>query len=162
MQLPAQLQCIHDSRSEVQLRGRGDVIRGTGIFIALAARLASLPPAATDVPISVSIQRDASGETWTRNFGSHRMRSRLWTEGTLLKERLGAITFSFRLQEVEGRIEWRVCGARSMGMPLPASWFAKIKATEMLENGRYGFEVSASLPLLGPLISYRGWLAEHA
>jgi hypothetical protein len=160
--LPPLLQRIHSSdRAEIVLRGRCSTVRGRGLLVGIAAWLSSLPATAENVGITVAIRRDASGETWTRHFGTHEMKSRLWAEGAVLTERLGAMTFRFRLEEIEGRIEWRVCGARFLGLPLPASWFSQTVATEQLENDRYTFAVRASLPLLGPLITYRGWLVEH-
>lgn len=160
--LPPQLQRVHSSEhAQVLFRGRCQVVRGRGLLIRMAAWLASLPPTAEDVPIAVAIYRDHTGETWTRRFGTHEMRSRLWADGTLLAERLGAITFTFELQEIDGRIEWRVHAARVLGIRLPTSWFMHTRATELLENDRYTFDVRATLPLLGTLISYRGWLIEH-
>jgi hypothetical protein len=160
--LPPQLQRVHaGDHAQALFRGRCDVVRGRGLLIRLAAWLASLPPTAEDLPIGVMIHRDPTGETWIRRFGTHEMKSRLWADGTLLGERLGAITFSFRLEEIAGRIEWRVHAARVLGVRLPTNWFVHTVATELLENDRYTFDVRATLPLLGTLISYRGWLVEH-
>lgn len=160
--LPPLLQRIHSSdRTRLLLRGRCSTVRGRGLLVRIAAWLSALPATAEDVAITVAIHRDAAGETWTRHFGTHEMKSRLWADGAVLMERLGAITFRFRLEEVEGRIEWRVCGARFLAIPLPASWFSQTVATERWENDRYTFAVRATLPLLGPLIAYRGWLVEH-
>jgi hypothetical protein len=44
---------------------------------------------------------------------------------------------------------------------LPVSWFANTFAVEAMIKGRYTFDVRASLPWIGPLIRYRGWLAEN-
>jgi hypothetical protein len=122
--------------------------------------MASLPLSGSDVPLSVTIRVDQKGETWARNFGGQRMQSRLWACGSLLAERLGATTLLFTLSAVAGRIEWRVVAVRFLGVPLPVSWFAGACATEAIVNGRYTFDVSATLPLVGLLIRYRGWLAE--
>jgi hypothetical protein len=122
--------------------------------------MASLPPSVSDVPLRVTIRVDQQGETWARNFGGHRMQSRLWARDSLLAERLGATILLFSLTAVEGRIEWRVVAVRFLGVPLPLSWFAGACATEAIVDGRYTFDVSATLPLVGLLIRYRGWLAE--
>ena len=157
--LPEALRRIHDPRSK-QLNGRCDVERGGNWLVRWLAPSASLPPSGGDVPLIVSIRVDEQGETWTRNFGGHRMQSRLWVRDSLLAERLGAITLLFVLTAVEGRIEWRVAAARFLGMPLPMSWFVGASATEAIIDGRYTFDVSATLPLVGLLVRYRGWLAE--
>jgi len=157
--LPESLRRIHDSESK-QLHGRCDVERGNNWLVRWLAPFASLPPNGRDVPLSVSIRVDAQGETWARDFGGHRMQSRLWARDAVLAERLGAITLLFTLLAFEGRIEWRVVGARFLGMPLPTRWFAGASATEALVDGRYTFDVRATLPIVGLLVRYRGWLAE--
>jgi hypothetical protein len=158
--LPVPIQSVHDARASKVLRGRASVQRGAHWLARLLAPIASLPPTASDIALTVSISADASGETWTRDFGGHRMRSRLWAQGDLLAERLGPITLIFRLIAQDGRIEWRVAGARYVGIPLPASWFSGASATEQLVDGRYSFDVRAALPIVGLLVHYRGWLSE--
>jgi hypothetical protein len=88
------------------------------------------------------------------------MHSRLSARNSLLAERLGAMTLVFVLKAVAGRIEWRVAGARFLGVPLPTRWFVGACATEALVGGRYTFDVRATLPVVGLLVYYRGWLAE--
>lgn len=129
-------------------------------MVGLLAQLASLPPSGRDIPITVNIDVDAVGETWTRNFAGHRMRTRLWQEGDFLAERLGPITLRFALSVRNGSIEWRVAGARFFGVPLRAVWFVTASASENVIQGRYAFAVEAGLPLVGLLIRYQGWLIE--
>jgi len=45
-----------------------------------------------------------------------------------------------------------------VGVPLPLTWFRGITATETAIDGRYGFDVAAVVPIVGLLVSYRGWL----
>ena len=157
--LPEALRRIHDSRSK-QLLGRCAVERGGHWLVRWLAPMASLPPATDDTALSVGILVDAQGETWNRTFGDHRMQSRLRARGALLAERLGATTLLFTLLAVDERIEWRVVGARFFGVPLPVSWFAGAIATEAIVDGRYTFDVCATLPIIGLLVRYRGWLVE--
>lgn len=87
------------------------------------------------------------------------MRSRLWAADGLLCERLGAVTFGFRLTVEDGRIVWRVVRVRVLGLlPLPASAFSAVSACEGEADGKYTFDVTAALPLAGPLVQYQGWL----
>jgi hypothetical protein len=157
--LPEALRRIHDDRSK-QLHGRCNVERGASWLVRWLAPMMSLPPGGSDVPLTVAIRVDDQGETWTRNFGGHRMQSRLLAHDPLLAERLGATTLLFTLSAVAGRIEWRVVAVRFLGVPLPLSWFAAAAATEAIVDGHYTFDVSATLPLVGLLIRYRGWLGE--
>lgn len=158
--LPPLLQSVHDARPSKVLRGRASVQRGAHWLAILLARIVPLPPSSANAPVIVKISADPGGETWTRNFDDHTMRSRLWADGDLLVERLGPVTLSFRLSANGSRIDWQVAGATCLGIPLPVSWFAGASATEQLVDGRYTFDARAVLPIVGLLIHYRGWLAE--
>jgi Domain of unknown function (DUF4166) len=151
---------VHGARSPIVLNGRCTIERGRGLGVTLAAWASSLPPASNNVPTTVTITRNNHcNEQWERNFNGHIMRSRLWQQGHLLAERLGLMTLLFALTEDNGDIIWTVRGARFLGIPLPTSWFAKSTARESESNGRYCFDVRVSLPLLGLLIHYCGWLS---
>ena len=158
-QLPPRLRALHSIPQRQRWCGRGDVLRGTHWLVAPCAWLARLPPSATDVPVSVEFTVDATGERWDRRFGGVRMASRLWQRDGRLHERLGALRFRFALEVVEGEILWRAERAWAFGiLPLPARWFAGVHCREREHEGRYEFLVDVSMPLLGRLIRYEGWL----
>ena len=99
-------------------------------------------------------------ETWQRDFGGAPMVSRLREWNGRLVERLGLVEFVFSLGAHDGEILWATTGVRLFGViPLPSSWFARVRCRERERNGRYEFLVEAALPLIGPLIRYEGWLA---
>ena len=59
----------------------------------------------------------------------------------------------------DGAIVWRVVRVHALGVPLPARWFRSVRARESAgDDGRYHFDVSASMPIAGLLVHYRGWL----
>lgn len=155
--LPPRVRALHLHAGTRRYRGEVEVERGRGGLAALCIHAARLPPAGQG-PIEVEIVADAHGERWTRHVARHAMRSRLWAQDDLLCERLGLVTFGFRLRAEAGAIVWRVVRVRVLGLPLPARWFAQVAARECEEAGRYRFEVSAALPLAGLLVRYRGWL----
>ena len=109
----------------------------------------------------MEIASEAGRERWTRHVGKHAMASRLWAGNDgLLRERLGLVTFGFRLEVHDGGIEWIVRQVRVLDvLPLPASWFSRVGAREWADGARYHFDVQAALPLAGPLVHYRGWLS---
>ena len=87
------------------------------------------------------------------------MRSRLSFDNGQLRERLGPATFHFRLCRIDSDLHWVAERARMFGiLPVPASWLDEVRCREHDDDGRYGFEVEARLPLLGRLVRYRGWL----
>lgn len=58
----------------------------------------------------------------------------------------------------EPGLVWRLVRVRALGLPLPAGWFAGVRAREFERDGRYYFDVAAQLPVMGLLVRYRGWL----
>ena len=86
------------------------------------------------------------------------MTSSLRARDGLLEERLGPTTFRFVLAADRERITWKVVGVRVLGVPVPASWFSGVRASESVAGGRYRFDVEASLPVVGLLVRYQGTL----
>jgi hypothetical protein len=155
--LPAPLRRLLLRQGEAVYRGEVEIVRGKGVLARACAFATRLPPAGTG-PIAVEIEAGDGRERWTRRIGRHAMTSRLWGEGGLLHERLGLVTFAFRLAGAGDDISWTVERVRVLGLPLPARWFGAVRARESAEGERYRFEVAAALPLAGPLVHYRGWL----
>lgn len=157
--LPPSVRALHGVRGHARYAGRATIVRGRNPLARLCARVAGLPRACEDVATTVAFDAGPSGETWRRDFGGQAMRSQLRRDGTLLAERLGPLQFRFALHVHDGAIWWHAERVRLLGMlPLPASWFERVRCREAEREGRYTFEVEAALPLLGPLIRYEGWL----
>lgn len=158
--LPPALQGIHDTRRAKLYVGRCD-IRGGGLIARIIARLAGLPIAQTDVPIEVTVNVTEASEDWIRKFGSRRMQSRLSYRRQRMEERLGPLVLTFDLSAEQERIVWFLYSARLALLPLPVTWLLKCAATESIHDGRYGFDVSASVRGVGLVVHYKGWLVEH-
>jgi len=154
--LPQRVRAIHEA--PCVLRGQCDIRRGGGILSRLCGALAGMPPAGDRVPTVVSITRDGEGEIWRRDFGGRGFTSRLCECDGDLKERLGPTTFRFRLVADSEAIRWDVVGVRVLGIPLPLWAMSGILAREAIVEGRYCFDVSAALPLVGLVVHYRGLL----
>jgi len=156
--LPPRVRALHARETAHVYAGRADVDRGANVMARLMGAATRLPTRKSDQELRVTIEPSADGERWTRKFADHAMPSRLWDAGGLLCERLGLVTFGFRLDVEDGELTWRVERVRSLGIPLPARLFNGVVAREFDRDGRYGFEVRAELPLVGLLVHYRGWL----
>lgn len=158
--LPLQLRAIHSVDDRETWRGEATITRGTHVLVPVFAAATRLPPSRANVPTSVEFVATAAGEEWNRDFGGARMHSRYRERNGRLVERLGLVEFVFALGAHDGEILWATTGVRLFGLvPLPASWFARVRCRERERNGRYEFLVEAALPLIGPLIRYEGWLA---
>lgn len=121
------------------------------------ARLFGLPGRSGEFDIAVDVGRDGAGEIWTRHFPPRPMQSRLHADGGALVERLGPATLRFRLHATHDALTWECVAVRVLGVPLPPRWF-RVIARESAAQGKYRFEAGASLPGLGPLVHYDGWL----
>lgn len=48
---------------------------------------------------------------------------------------------------------------RILGIPIPRIFLPVGETTETVDDGRMCFDIRLSLPGLGPMVQYRGWLA---
>lgn len=155
--LPDVVRRLHLRTGPARYLGEVDVRRGHGLLSRLCAAATRLPPAGNG-GIAVDIDIQPNAERWIRHVRGHAMASRLWREDGLLCEQLGLVRFGFRLRVRDGGIEWTVERVRALGVPLPARWFSGVRARESAQGERYAFDVQAALPVIGPLVHYRGWL----
>jgi len=160
--LPPLLKSIHDGRALKQYAGRCSVSTGRGWIAWAISRVASLPRAHSDIPVTVIIERSEVGETWTRRFGEHQMRSVIRAGRGGLEERFGPIVLTFELVADGERIVWLLRRAHLLFLPLPLSWFSGCGASETISEGRYCFDARAQISGIGLLVHYKGWLVEHA
>ena len=157
LEVDAAIRAFHGAQ-DGDFEGRVSVARGSG----LAGRLADLfgfPPAMRDRPMRMTVRGGPEAATWERDFDGHHLRSTLVRRGSVLLERFGPICLFLCLREEEGgalRID--VLGGAFLGLRLPR---LVLPRSDSLETGRDGclhFDISAELPLLGPMIRYVGWL----
>ncbi|GAB3348874.1 DUF4166 domain-containing protein [Lysobacter tyrosinilyticus] len=155
--LPPRVRALHLHAGPQRWLGEVSVERGRGWLSRLCAWATHLPPAGSG-PIAVDIDASPTAERWIRHVAGHAMPSHLWARDDLLCERLGLVTFGFRLQVADEAIVWNVAHVRVFGIALPARWFREVGAREFQQADRYCFDVVAALPIAGLLVRYRGWL----
>lgn len=157
--LAPRLRELHSIQGRQTWAGQARIQRGAHPLVAPCAWLSRLPPSSAAVPVQVEFVVDGGGEQWRRRFGRHPMRSRLWAHAGYLRERLGALRFEFALSACEGEIHWRVRRVWAFGLlPLPTRWFGQVRCRERERAGRYEFLVEVDMPMMGPFITYEGWL----
>jgi hypothetical protein len=156
--LPPRVRELHDLGGVSVWEGRARVERGRSLPARIAAALTSLPPEAADCPLRVTFEAIEGREIWSRQFGTALFRSVQYEQGGLLRERVGPSTFVFTpLASGEG-LALRLDGFRVLGLPLPRRLHPAVRTFESERDGRYRFEVEASLPPAGLLVRYSGWL----
>lgn len=130
---------------------------------ALIAHLFSFPAAASDIPVTVNFLTNAMGrETWARSFAVRPMVS-TQEAGTgrnqhLITERFGPFAFGLALVTAGQKLRiiprrWSLCG-----LPLPRALMPKGDSYETQIDGKFRFHVEIALPLIGPVVTYDGWL----
>lgn len=158
--LAPQVKTLHSQRGRFIWSGMCSIDRGRGLLARLACSVARLPPSMRDAPVRVEFTCDDTCETWQRSFNGVPMRSRLDFDAGLLHERLGLMSFRFRLYRIGSELHWVAEEAKLLGLiPLPAVWREGVRCCESGgDDDRYRFMVEARLPLIGLLIRYEGWL----
>jgi hypothetical protein len=153
--LPEIVQRAH--RGTIQLSGTVRVERGIGLGWLLAA-LMRLPRSNPKAELVVVAWHFADQMVWSRTFDGRTFESTFRTEGVFLVEQMGP--FSLYLDpKVEGdRLVYALAATRIGPLRLPRLLSPSLVAWEGEREGRYEFEVSVGLPLIGRLIRYAGRL----
>lgn len=116
------------------------------------------PRTPTRGPIRFTLDATSTEETWTRDFPRQTMRSTLSLHQGRIEERLGAVRLIFALEAEHGVLQMRLEGLRFLGIPCPAWLRPAVLAEETGDGNRFHFNVRASVPLLGVVAAYRGYL----
>jgi hypothetical protein len=159
--LPARVAELHDVTSIAVWRGRADVERGRSLAARMVATLFRLPPAGRDQPLEVTFTPDGGTELWTRRFGDAVFRSVQYERRGLLNEQVGPSIFVFALVTSPDGMALQLKAVRFSGVPLPRLLAPAVATFESERGGRYHFEVEASLPLIGRIVRYEGWLEQE-
>jgi len=160
-ELPASVRAIHDVCGDAGAEGEGTVVRGAGPLARLMGALMRFPPTGT-YPLHVAFAEREGVERWTRDFGGHRFSSELSEADGFVSERFGPLRFTFALPSSREGLEMRLRRWLCLGIPLPLPLAPRIAAREWEERGRFRFEVQVSMPLVGEIVRYCGWLLPAA
>ncbi len=157
--LPDAVQRLHAADAAPVWEGRASVSRGASPLAWLIGRAVGFPSTNADVPVTVTIERDAAGETWTRDFGGQCFASRLTLADGQLREQFGPMSFSLAVSTAAHGIAMPVAGWRFLGMPMPACLAPRSQAFETQDAaGLFHFDVRLTLPFGVALAHYSGWL----
>ncbi len=160
--LPPVVRRFHDVTARHEWRGEAEVLRGTGLLARLIAAAMGFPPAGR-VPLTLVLERagegESAGESWTRDFGGHVLRSRLSPAGQgRVTERFGPSAVLLEPRVADGGLDLPSPGARLLGIPVPRLLAPVSESIEREADGRFLFDVKGTVPLAGLVVHYRGWL----
>jgi NAD(P)-dependent dehydrogenase (short-subunit alcohol dehydrogenase family) len=156
--MPKAVRLMHDRVADGAATGTADVSRGSGILVTAICRIIGFPNAGHAVPVKVAFTVEDGTETWTRDFGGARFVSRLTRSKGLIEERFGPLRFRFRLDADEKGLAMLPTDWRLWHMPLPRFLMPTGVATEKDVDGRFGFDVPITLPIIGRVVHYVGTL----
>ena len=165
--LPGAVRSFHGLAGAPVWSGTADIETGGGLLGRLLRRLMGIPEAGSAIPVTVTVDRPTAsgeGEIWTRNFAGQRFSTQLEPgRPGQVRETFGPLSFDLGLATASGSLEMPVTDWRCFGIPMPDFLAPLSQAREFEDDrGRFRFDVRLSLPLLGLLIHYRGWLLPHA
>ncbi len=158
---------FHAVDGEVLWAGEARVDGAANPLAHLVARVVGFPRQADSLPVTVVVERESRGdgrppeETWVRRFGERRFRSRFHMNGQgRAFEQFGPFRFEIGFAvDNAGRLAYPVRSWSIAGLPLPRLLAPRSDTCEWQdEQGRFCFDVGISLPLLGRVVRYRGWL----
>ena len=160
--LPKPLQELHNVIDLRRWQGQARVTRGTGRMSRLICWMFRFPAATDTTPVEVTMDRSGSAERWTRRFGPSTFLSTLRARNGKMTERFGPFTFTLGLAVTGESLIFPVTSGRMGPIPLPRAILPRSDAVETVEDTPEGprarFDVALSLPLVGPLVRYQGWL----
>jgi hypothetical protein len=157
--LPDVIQQAHDGSARTLAgwaRGRGD-----GGIARLVRLIQGLPERGRH-DTRVTIAPENLGETWTRQFGSRRFRSRIQRvreDAYAFEETVGPITFRFHAADYPGGFSWMFESWRLGPIALPAAWAPRTRARTFARDGVYRFRVLVAHPWIGVIFGYAGRLS---
>ena len=163
--LPAPVAALHDHAGRAVATGRCTVERCSHPLARLAAAFFGFPPAGDNVPLRIVLRAVDGKERWLRDFGGHRTSSvqgEVPGRAGLLFESFGPGRFTIDPRPTAQGLSFALRDARFLGIPLPRRLWPEVVGDARAAEGRYTFEVSIALPLVGLLVSYRGWLSLEA
>jgi hypothetical protein len=155
--LPPAVRAVHSVLRDGGAAGRAVVVRGRNPLVRLIASAVGFPPEGEHRLHVAFAERDGT-ELWTRDFSGRTFSSVLSEQGGRLTERFGPVRFAFDLPSAENGLLMVMRRWWLGPLPLPLFLAPRSEAREWEEGGRFRFDVPILLPLLGPLVHYRGWL----
>lgn len=151
---------FHSDTAVPVWHGRAD-ITSPGHFLARYARkITGFPGSAADVTVTVRVERQQMSEIWYREFAGHAFHSKLVLDDRkCVMEQFGPFRFELGLYAHAGELfmpvrRWSIGFVR---LPL---LFAPISQTREYQDdaGNFRFDVRISMPVIGLITHYQGWL----
>lgn len=136
--------------------GRFAVIRYPGLLRRFLAFVLRLPSPGRDIATTLEVTATSTGERWVRTFGRTTLVTRQTVAGGLLIEYAGPMSFGLVVEVVAGGMVMRTRHVWCLGLPLFRCVAPSVEATVVPAEQGWSVVVRLVLPLIGPLMEYRG------
>jgi hypothetical protein len=157
------IQDLHRTGESRAFAGYCVVTRGRNPLSHIVAAIVGFPKSGENVPVSITVTPDATGEMWVRDFGgqifqSHHSHGKgRWSRH--VTEKFGPMAIHMAILEDGGKLRIKTRGWSIFGMPLPKVLRPGGDVFETIDDqGRFVFHVDLTAPLFGRLCKYQGWL----
>lgn len=152
------LRRFHSQAGKAVFTGQVEVDAPASLAARLLALCLGAPQRAAQGAIRFELDAGSATETWVRHFPARTMMSTLSADGAHVMERMGPARLAFLLCEVDGGLEMRLDHMRFLGIRCPRWLQPVLVAREHGSGARLHFLVTAAVPLVGVVASYRGHL----
>ncbi len=160
--IPEVTQFLHRGAPAVLGEGEADIEPPQNPAGRILSALFRFPKPGKAQPVSVLVEQVGGGERWLRRYPGRDMLSFMShgdPETQTLVERFGPFSFRMKITGHRDGLDLRMLSARLGPLALPRFMVPDITATERAdEQGRHLFDVSISLPMIGRIVRYTGWL----
>lgn len=161
-ELPKSIQDMHDLTGSKLVSGMATVERGKGMLAEMVAKIFGFPQAGSEVPVTVDFMLRDGKEYWKRTFAGKSFTSIQFAGKraykNLICERFGLFTFGLAVVVENGKLQLIIRRWNILGLPMPLFLAPSGHSYESEEDGKFNFHVEISLPLIGLIVRYQGWL----
>lgn len=165
MELPAEIRNLHDIESCKRYRGEATVSRGCSLLARIVAWFVGFPSTGNQVSVTVDMQRTGDKEKWERNFDGHAFTSEISVGNgylsQLICEKFGPFKFGMALVLENDQLLYIPRRWTFLGIPMPKFLAPSGKMVETVDRGKFNFHVEIVLPVVGHIVTYKGWLENN-
>lgn len=164
LELSPPVQNLHMTGAGKSFQGRCTITRGLNIPAQVIATLFNFPRACPNIDLNITVTRRGETEQWQRHFGSHPMQTAQMAgrgkyEGCII-ERFGPARIYLKLVVIDAELHLITAAWSILGIKLPLFLAPSGTTYEHGSDHRYNFHVDVTLPIIGRLVKYEGWLVE--
>ena len=158
--IPPEVAAIHAVHTERVWHGEAMVERGGGWLASAICWAVGFPPEAENVPLTITMTREGTGEVWRRRFGRAKLDSRFCPSEipSVVIETLGPFAACSRLDCDADGVNQVLVRLTVFGVPVSPRVWPRLDVRESADLDRYRFSVRMRFPWGADLISYQGTL----